>query len=98
MTAGDWANVLTLVNNGIQSSDNVFTIRTDAIGNLFTSSQTITGRTQSNAPGSNTYKLSERWVQEFKTGDSKENSECNTGNSLYGAMLTEVMHTLQDFH
>lgn len=84
MTAGDWANVLTLVNNGIQSSDNVFTIRTDAIGNLFTSSQTITGRTQSNAPGSNTYKLSERWVQEFKTGDARKTQNVTQGTAYTG--------------
>ncbi len=84
MAAGDWANVLTLVNNGIQSGDNVFTIRTDAVGNLFTSGQMITGRTQSNAPGANTYKLSERWVQEFKTGDARKTQNVTQGTAYTG--------------
>lgn len=84
MTATDWANVLTLVNNGIQSGDNVFTIRTDAIGNLYTSSQMITGRTQSNAPGANTYKLSERWVQEFKVGDARKTQNVTQGTAYTG--------------
>ena len=84
ITAGDWASVLTLVNNGIQSADNVFTIRTDAIGNLYTSSQMLTGRTQSNAPGANTYKLSERWVQEFKAGDARKTQNVTQGTAYTG--------------
>ena len=84
MAAGDWANLLTLVNNGIQSGDNVFTIRTDAVGNLFTSGQMVTGRTQSNAPGANTYKLSERWVQEFKAGDARKTQNVTQGTAYTG--------------
>jgi starch-binding outer membrane protein, SusD/RagB family len=72
MTAADWASVLALANTGITASDNIFTIRTDARGDLFSSGQLIMGRIQSNAAGSNTYKLSERWVQEFKTGDQRK--------------------------
>ncbi len=72
MTAADWASVLALANTGITASDNIFTIRTDARGDLFSSGQLTMGRTQSNAAGANTYKLSERWVQEFKTGDKRK--------------------------
>lgn len=84
MAAGDWAALLTLVNNGIQTGDNVFTIRTDAVGNLFTNGQLVTGRTQGNAPGSNTYKLSERWVQEFKTGDMRKDQNVTQGTPYIG--------------
>ena len=84
MTPADWANVLTLVNSGIQAGDNVFTIRTDAIGNLFTNGQTVTGRTQSNTPGGSTYKLSERWVQEFKAGDQRRTQNVTTGTPYIG--------------
>jgi hypothetical protein len=84
MTSADWASVLALVNTGIQSGDNVFTIRTDAVGNLYTSSQMITGRTQSNAPGANTYKLSERWVQEFKAGDLRKTQNVTSGTAYTG--------------
>jgi len=72
MTAGDWGNVLTLANAGITATDNVFTVRTDARGDLYTSGQFVMGRTQSNIAGGATYKLSERWVQEFKTGDKRK--------------------------
>lgn len=72
MTAADWGNVLTLANAGITATDNVFTVRTDARGDLYTSGQFVMGRTQSNIAGGATYKLSERWVQEFKTGDKRK--------------------------
>lgn len=84
MTAADWANVLSLVNAGINSTDNIFTIRTDARGDLFTASQLIMGRTQSNIPGGATYKLSERWVQEFKPGDQRKAQNCVQGTPYLG--------------
>lgn len=84
MTVADWNSLLTLVNAGILATDNVFTIRTDAIGNLYTSGQLLMGRTQSTAPGANTYKLSERWVQEFKTGDKRRTQNVTTGTVYTG--------------
>lgn len=84
MTTADWNNVLTLTNAGILATDNVFTIRTDAIGDLYTSGQLLMGRTQSTAPGGSTYKLSERWVQEFKTGDQRKAQNVTTGTFYTG--------------
>lgn len=72
MTAADWNAVLALANNGIQAGDNIFTARTDERGDLYTSAQMIMGRTQSNIAGGATYKLSERWVQEFLPGDKRK--------------------------
>lgn len=84
MTPADWASVLALTNAGITASDNIFTIRTDTRGDLFTSSQLIMGRTQSNIPGGATYKLSERWVQEFKAGDMRKAQNCVQGTPYLG--------------
>jgi hypothetical protein len=84
MTPADWAQVITLTNAGITSTDNIFTIRTDARGDLFTASQLVMGRTQSNIPGGATYKLSERWVQEFKTGDQRKAQNCVQGTPYLG--------------
>jgi starch-binding outer membrane protein, SusD/RagB family len=84
MTPADWNNVITLANAGITSSDNIFTIRTDARGDLFTATQLTMGRTQSNIPGGATYKLSERWVQEFKTGDQRKAQNCVQGTPYLG--------------
>lgn len=84
MTPADWATILTLTNAGINSSDNIFTIRTDARGDLFSASQLIMGRTQSNIPGGATYKLSERWVQEFKPGDQRKAQNVSQGTPYLG--------------
>lgn len=84
MTAPDWNSLLTLVNAGIQAGDNVFTIRTDAVGNLYTNGQMCAGRTYSNTPGGATYKLSERWVQEFKAGDLRRTQNITTGTPYIG--------------
>ena len=84
MTATDWAAVITLTNAGITTTDNIFTIRTDARGDLFTATQLVMGRTQSNIPGGATYKLSERWVQEFKTGDQRKAQNCVQGTPYLG--------------
>jgi starch-binding outer membrane protein, SusD/RagB family len=84
MTSADWNNILTLTNTGITASDNIFTVRSDAVGNIYTSGQLLSGRLQSNAPGANTYKLSERWVQEFKTGDQRKAQNVGTGTQYTG--------------
>jgi starch-binding outer membrane protein, SusD/RagB family len=69
MTATQWQAILTLVNNGITSSDYIFTGRTDANGDFL--GTTIADKIQSSGAATGTYKLSERWVQEFKTGDKR---------------------------
>ncbi len=84
MTAADWNTIVTLTNTGINATDNVFTVRSDAVGNLYTSGQLLTGRLQSNSPGANTYKLSERWVQEFRAGDQRKAQNVGQGTAYLG--------------
>lgn len=84
MTAADWNNIVTLTNAGITATDNVFTMRSDAVGNLYTSGQLLSGKVQSSAPGSNTYKLSERWVQEFRSGDQRRAQNVGMGATYTG--------------
>ncbi|MBL0027192.1 MAG: RagB/SusD family nutrient uptake outer membrane protein [Saprospiraceae bacterium] len=85
MTAADWGNVLTLANAGITSTDNVFTVRSDVNSLIFSTGQLVMGRTYSNAAGGATYKLSERWVQEFKAGDKRlDNNITSTGAPYTG--------------
>jgi hypothetical protein len=74
MTAGDWNAIISLTNNGIKATDLVFTGRSNTTGDFLTSagSGTVSGKTQHNQAGGNTYKLSERWVQEFKAGDQRK--------------------------
>lgn len=73
MTAADWNAILTLTNNGIRNGDYIFTGRTNTNGEFIpVSSGTVSAKIQSSAAGGGTYKLSERWVQDFKTGDLRK--------------------------
>lgn len=86
MTAADWNQILTLTSNGITSTDKIFTGRSNANGDFLASSGsgTVSGRTQSNAIGGNTYKVSERWVQDFKPGDKRKDNNLKQGSPWIG--------------
>src|SRR5580765_5633074 len=68
MVAGDWSSILTLTNAGLLAGDYIPA-----------SSVTVSSRVQSSAPGGGGYKLSERWVQEFKAGDKRYTNNVKTG-------------------
>jgi hypothetical protein len=89
MTASDWQSILTLVNDGTKPTDKVFTGRSNVNGDFMAAASTVAGKTQSSLAGGNTYKLSERWVQEFKAGDKRlannvKQTKTWTGNSDRG--------------
>lgn len=72
MTAQQWASVLTLTNAGILSTDKIFTGRSNTAGDFLSpTSGTVASKVQNALAGGNTYKLSERFVQEFKAGDKR---------------------------
>jgi hypothetical protein len=78
MTTAQWNSILTLVNDGVRSTDLIFTARTDANGSFIESS--VADKVgQAAATGStNTYKLSERWVQDFVAGDKRKDQNVLT--------------------
>ena len=85
MTSADWGAILTLTNNGVQENDNIFTGRTTATGDFLpASSGYVAAKIQSSGSGGGTYKLSERWVQEFKTGDLRKDQNVRTGANWIG--------------
>ena len=69
MTAAQWNSILTLTNSGITATDKIFTGRSDANGDFI--GNTVSAKASSPAAGGNTYKLSERWIQDFKAGDQR---------------------------
>lgn len=84
MTPAQWTSVLALVNDGIRSTDIIFTGRTDANGDFL--GTTVADKVQSSASATGTYKLSERWVQDFKTGDLRKDNNVrplNTGVGIF---------------
>ena len=85
MTAADWNAVLNLTNSGVQKDDFIFTGRTTATGDFLPASGGyVAAKIQSSAPGGGTYKLSERWVQEFKAGDLRKSQNVRQGNAWIG--------------
>src|SRR6185503_12668049 len=85
MTSGDWSALLTLTNAGLLSSDYIFTGRTTSTGDFLPASgATVSSRVQSSAPGGGGFKLSERWVQDFKAGDKRYTNNVKTGSTWIG--------------
>ena len=78
MTASQWTSVLTLANDGIKSTDLVFTARTDANGSFIESTVADKIGQASTTGSTNTYKLSERWVQDFVAGDKRKDNNVIT--------------------
>jgi len=72
MTAAQWNSIFTLTNSGILTTDKVFTSRSNATSDLLSASDgTVTSRAQGASATAASYKLTERYVQEFKTGDKR---------------------------
>jgi hypothetical protein len=72
MSAAQWTSILTLTANGVLATDKIFTGRSNAAGDFLSpASGTVASKIQNALAGGNTYKLSERLVQEFKAGDRR---------------------------
>lgn len=80
MTSSQWSAILTLVNDGIRANDLIFTGRSDANGDFLGVGISIADKIGQAAPtgSTNTYKLSERWVQEFLPGDRRRENNVMT--------------------
>ncbi|GAB4038242.1 RagB/SusD family nutrient uptake outer membrane protein [Spirosoma jeollabukense] len=72
MTAAQWTQLLTLVNDGVMATDNVFTGRSNASGDMLAPlTGTVAAKSTGDPSGGATYKISERLIQDFKTGDKR---------------------------
>jgi starch-binding outer membrane protein, SusD/RagB family len=85
MTAAQWGSVLTLVNDGIQSGDLIFTGRTNTNADIWNpTTGTTAAKATGSKPGDNTYKISERLIQDFKRGDKRLDSNFIQGTTWIG--------------
>jgi len=95
MASADWTSVLNLATNGIKSGDYVFTGRTTTVNGFFgTGGGTVSALTTGNNTG-NTFKISERFIQNFKTGDKRltnnfKNSPVFTNNLVFGTRWNQI--------
>ena len=90
MTAADWAAVTTYCNAGIAQGDYVFTGRSSATNSFFSATS---GTVASIAAASNqntTYKVSERLVANFGTGDARLANFTTTDGIFYGDANTNT--------
>ena len=71
MTSSDWQSVLTLAGSGIQKGDFVFTGRSTAVNGFFTASGGTVSALTTGLNTAKTFKLSERLMQDFKSGDKR---------------------------
>jgi len=78
MSAAQWNAVLTLANDGVKSTDLIFTARTDANGSFIESTVADKVGQAATTGSTNTYKLSERWVQDFVAGDKRKDQNVIT--------------------
>jgi starch-binding outer membrane protein, SusD/RagB family len=86
MDAAKWAAVKALVDDGVVASDYVFTGRSSASGEIWpTDVGHVTSQVIGDAPGDGTYKLSERLVQDYKSGDKRAANNFVQGTAWQGA-------------
>ena len=71
MTSDNWNNVLALANNGVNATDLVFTSRSASVGGYMPANNGSEAALTTGDPTNTTYKLSERLIQEYKTGDKR---------------------------
>ncbi len=71
MTATQWNQILTLVNDGVKSTDYVFTGRSNSNADFINSQNGSIAAKSTGAPGAVTYKISERLMQDFNAGDKR---------------------------
>jgi hypothetical protein len=74
MTTADWNTILTLTasGTGLGSTDNVFLAKSNATGDFMSAGGgNVANITAGGDPSTTTYKISERFIQDMKTGDKR---------------------------
>jgi starch-binding outer membrane protein, SusD/RagB family len=71
MTPADWQTIITLTTAGIQSQDNVFTMRTTSLNGLVGATSGCVALNTSGPPQNSIFQIQERLVQDFKPGDQR---------------------------
>ncbi|MGI4728678.1 MAG: hypothetical protein ACRYGB_08915 [Janthinobacterium lividum] len=71
MTAANWNAVLTLVNAGITSTDNVFVGRTAVSNGFFSATGGSVAALSTGPPKASTFKISERLIQNYNPADKR---------------------------
>lgn len=90
MKASDWQAIITYCNNGIKEGDYVFTGRTAASNSFFSANGGSVAGMLTASNQTTSYKLSERLVQNFKSGDNRLANFTTTNGTFYGDANTNT--------
>ena len=90
MAAADWQSIITLCNNGVKTGDKVFTGRTSSANSFFTPNLGSVAGILTTSNQLSTYKLSERVVQQFKTGDKRLANFTTANGTFFGDANTNT--------
>lgn len=97
MAAADWQSVITYCNAGIKQGDYVFTGRTTSSNSFFSATGGSVAGITAFSNQSTTYKLSERLVQQFKTGDKRLANFSTANGTFFGdANTNSTRYSLVD--
>ena len=83
MTPADWSQVLTYTNNGINLTDLVFTGRSNERGDILTAQGTLSAKATGDPASAATFKISERLIQEFQSGDKRQANNFSLASSAW---------------
>ncbi len=84
MTAADWTQVATLTANGVKKGDYVFTARSASVNYIFSPSGGTVGALTVGQNASTTFKITERFIQNFNTGDKRFAANFALSKPQYG--------------
>lgn len=96
MTAEDWNKVLTLTAAGIKNGDLVFTGRTASANGFFSANGGSVAALCAGLNQSNTFKISERYMQNFKPGDKRVDNNFNTNTAFKNDYTFATRYNLVD--
>lgn len=84
MTAADWTQVATLTANGVKNGDYVFTARSAAVNYIYSPSGGTVGALTIGPNASSTFKISERFIQNYNAGDLRLANNFALSSPVYG--------------
>ena len=96
MTAADWNSVLTLATNGIKSGDAVFTGRSTDKNSFFSATGGTVAALTTGVNNSTTFKISERFIQNFNPGDKRFTNNFSTENTYKNNYIYTTRYNVID--
>ncbi|GAB3787130.1 hypothetical protein GCM10028818_51570 [Spirosoma horti] len=96
MTAADWNSVLTLATNGVKQTDYVFTGRTPPSNPFFTATGGTVAALTTGVNSGTTFKISERFIQNFNAGDKRFTNNFNTANTYKNNYIYTTRYNIID--